>query len=143
MIEESLVQQVAALSFQNVPEYRIAEELKITRYRVRKIRSSEEFKQHIKTLGEEAMTLALNSFRSKVEKLEPLAFEALEHNLKEKKLDAVRVFGDIIGIKNKDGGNQDEQQGPLVVLLPGQKKKEIEVNSEAKCIDLEELQEND
>lgn len=130
-VEQSLVVQVAALSFGNVPEYRIAEELKISRYKVGQIRKSPEFAAHLKDIGDRAAQVALNNFKSKLEELEPLAYAALKANLEDKKLDAVKVWASMAGINDKDG-NTVADVGGIQIIMPGAhvEKPAIEVESE-------------
>lgn len=118
IIAQSLMEQIAALSLTGVAEYKIAEQLGITRYKAGKIMKSPEFKAHLKDISDQATALALAAFKNKMEFLEPLAFEALRHNLQEKKLDAVKVWGTFVGIGEKSDGKGD-QVGNLQVFLPG------------------------
>jgi hypothetical protein len=117
LVSTTLMQQVVALSLTGTPEYKIAESLGISRYAVKKMREGEEFKTALKEIGEKASALALNQFKAKLEELAPLAFEALKHNLKEKKLDAVRVFAEAAGIKNQVP--EAQQDSSITILMPG------------------------
>lgn len=133
IVEQSLLQQIAALHFQRVSSVKIAEELKVTRYRVEKIQKSAEYKTYLKELGDRAAEVALASFKSKLEELEPLAYEALKANLKDKKLDAVRIWGEFAGANRKQENEQKDSN--LVIVMPGAQAPEKSVDSEVITID--------
>lgn len=116
-IDDSLMVQVAALCFGQVGEPRIAEELKITRHKVRKIKASAEFKAYLKDIGDRATEMAVASFRQKLDLLEPLAYEALKKGLTDGKLEAVRIWAETVGLKEKNA--PDQAASSLTVVLPG------------------------
>jgi hypothetical protein len=122
-IKEALLKQVVALSLENTPEYKIAEQLKMSRYAVRKMRNGDAFKAALKEIGDQAVTTAKESFKAKLDELTPLALEALRHNLKEKKIEAVRVFVETVGLKNKE--DDKPQDGVINVILPGTKQETV------------------
>lgn len=116
-LEQSLVKQVVALSLEQVPEYKIAEQLKISRHRVKKLLRSDEAKSLLEEEGDKAIVKARESFKRKLDALAPLAYEALKKNLEEGKLDAVRIFAEVTGLKHKD--DEKPQDAALHVYLPG------------------------
>lgn len=124
LVQDSLVVQVAALSFAKTPEYKIAEALGISRHQVRKIRGSDEFAKYLQDIADKAVKNAVNEFKSKFEELEPLAFEALRANLEDKKLEAVKVWADFAGVKNGDGNTQ-AAAGGITVIFPGAKEERV------------------
>lgn len=132
LIKETQSQQVAGLVLINVPEYKIAEQLGLSRYAVKKILKSQDFKEVMQELGQRSTEIALNCFKAKMEELEPLAFAALKQNLLEGKLEAVKVWGDFVGVKDKQDGGAGN--GGVTVVMPnfGQAKPDdaIEVKSE-------------
>lgn len=133
VLRESLQKQIAVLTIQGVPEYKIAESLNISRHRVRTVRKSKEFKAEILSIGEAATAIALNMFKAKMEELEPLAYAALKQNLQEGKLEAVKVWGDFVGVKDKQ--EKTEQGGNMVIVMPGAK---AETTVESEVIDVTE-----
>lgn len=133
VVEQSLTAQIAALVFQRVPAHKIAEQLGITRYRAEKIIKSSEFKAFLKDLGDRAAEVALAQFKSKLEELEPLAYAALKHNLQDKKLDAVRIWGEFVGANRKQENEQKDTA--IQIILPGGLAPEKSVESEVIEID--------
>lgn len=134
-IRSAQIKQIAALSLDNVPEYKIAKEMNLSRHAVRKLRNSDEFKSLMQELGDHAVANAKEQFKSKMEELAPLAFEALKHNLAEKKIEAVRVFIETVGLKDKEVDKGDT--GILQVIFPGQKS-EVVVPTQSKVIEEED-----
>jgi hypothetical protein len=114
--EEALRAQVLALTLANAPEYKIAEELKLSRYMVRKIRNSIEFKSELKELSEQTKETAAQVFKAQLDELAPLAFAALKRNLQEGKIEGVRVFVEVAGLKDKQ--EQVQQDSSLHIHLP-------------------------
>lgn len=115
-LKELQMKQIIALSLENVPEYKIAEQLKLSRYAVKKIRNSEEFKTELKRIGDEAVATAKEQFKAGLNEMAPLALKALKHNLEENKIEAVRVFVETVGLKEKE---KSQDHGPIQILLPG------------------------
>lgn len=111
--------KVMALVLQRVPQYKIAQELGVTRYMIGKICNSESFLSTLKSQGDRAVALVREQFKSRLDELSPLAYEALKHNLKENKIEAVRIFAEMIGIKERKEEEQKDTQ--LTVVLPGAK----------------------
>lgn len=130
LIESSLIQQLAALSFSGVSENEASKQLGISRYMVAKLKRSSEFSDLVKEIGDRAVEVALNAFRSKMEKLEPLAYAALESNLRDKKLDAVRIWGEFVGLKDKKV--EEQKDASIQIIMPGAAPapKDIEVKGE-------------
>jgi hypothetical protein len=129
VVEESLTQQVAALAFQNIPEYKIAEELKITRYRCRKILASKEFKDIVREIGEDAVVLAKNYIKDKVAKLSPEIYETIRINLVEKRsMEAVKVALKVVGFEQEEEVKQAATM--MQIILPGAALPPIEVPNE-------------
>ena len=127
--KEALIAQVVALTLQDVPEYKIAEEMKLSRYKVNKLRNSLEFKEQMKEITDSARDAAKAGFLAKIETLAPLAYKALKSNLEDGKLDAVRVFVEVVGLKDADTG--PKQDTSITVIMPGaDQTKTIEVKPE-------------
>lgn len=82
----------------------------------------------MKDLGDRAAETALAHFKQNLDELAPLAYEALKHNLKEKKLDAVRIFGEFVGANRKEDGEQKDTS--LTIIMPGAPAPEKSVESE-------------
>lgn len=140
LVKESIAQQIAALCMQGISDVDIAKMLNVTRYRVQTTKKSAEFKEIVVALGEEAARIALNAFKSKLESLEPLAYQALRQNLIEGKLDAVKVWGEFVGLKDKQEAKTGDTS--LTVIMPGapvaQQPKDIEVEVEDADVQSEE-----
>lgn len=122
-LNENLTMRIAAMALQGVNEYNIFLALKdegVTRYRVRKIRNSEEFKSLVREEGEKAMELARESFRSKLNNLEPLAYAALKKNLEDNKMEAVSVYLKTVGVLDtKKTDDKDSGDTSITVVMPG------------------------
>lgn len=116
--KQTLIAQVAAERFLNVPDTRIAESLGITRSKLRRLVQTKEYLDYVKELGDKAVAHALSAFKTKMEDLEPLAYAALKQNLIDGKLDAVKVWGEFVGVKDKAPG-EGVGTGNLTVILPG------------------------
>ena len=118
VLQESLLMQTAALSLVGASENEIHQKLNISRYAVRKMRNSAEFKKLVLEHGEMALSLSREAFRSKMQNLEPLAYSALKKNLEDNRMDAVKVFLQAVGAleQNKEEGAKDTS---LTVILPG------------------------
>lgn len=116
-VDGSLTKQVVALSLEQVPEYKIAEQLSISRHKVKKLLRSDEAKALLEEEGDKAIVKARESFKRKLDALAPLAYEALKKNLEDHKLDAVRIFAEVTGLKHKE--EEKQQDATLQVFLPG------------------------
>lgn len=128
VLEQTLIQQIAGLALQNTPAHKIAEQLGITRYKCEKIIKSTEFKAFLRELGDRAAEAALAAYKSKLDTLEPLAFAALKHNLQDKKLEAVRLWGEHVGLNKKQDAEQKDTA--IQIILPGGLSPEKSVESE-------------
>jgi malic enzyme len=115
--KEAIEKQVMALRLAGTAEVRIAEQLGISRHQVRKITHSKEYKLALKDLADKALEDAQNAFKSKLEELRPLAYEALRHNLELKKMDAVKTYVEIIGLKEQR--EVEKQDTNLTIVMPG------------------------
>jgi hypothetical protein len=131
--EQTQLQQIVALSLQGVPEYKIAESMDLSRYMVRKVRNSKEFKELMQQEGETALQMARDSFRSKLDSLEPLAFAALKKNLEEGKIEGVKTYVQIVGLLDKKE-EKEAADTSITVIMPGAQPqpKDIEVTVENK-----------
>ena len=119
-VEQALETKVLALVLNGVAPYKIAKELGVTRYQVEKICKSDAFRAALKTEGDRVIARAREAFKSKVDELAPLAYEALKKNLKDGKIEGVRVFAQIAGLLKEDV-NEQQKDTNLTVLLPGAK----------------------
>ncbi len=116
--EQTTLQQIVALSLQGVPEYKIADAMDLSRYMVRKTRNSREFKELMQQEGEGALQMARDSFRSKLNELEPLAFAALKKNLEEGKIEGVKTYVQIVGLLDKKE-EKEIADTSITVIMPG------------------------
>lgn len=126
--ENALVGLVTALRLKGAGEPKISQELSITRHKVRKIIASDEYKNFLKEMGEKACNEASASFRNRMVELEPLAYAALRENLKNKKLDAVRLWAEVSGAKVGKDNQGDDSPGVINIVLPGEQPKEKDVS---------------
>jgi hypothetical protein len=128
VIDELVVKQVAALAISGASPKAIADELGITPYQARKILASDNCKQLIKTVGDEALAQAKSIIRTETSKLAVEVMRALRAKLAKDDLDAVKVALRVLGLdqpEEKDTGNTH-----ISVVLPGQSqpaKPDIEV----------------
>lgn len=123
-----MAQQVAALVLTRVSKVRIQDALGLKAREVDRIMKSEEFQNYVREIGEKAVATALNSFKSKMDELEPYAYAALEQALKDGKLEAVKVWATFVGADKQVQNSQGETN--IQILIPGAKPDAIEVKSE-------------
>jgi hypothetical protein len=132
--EEALVTQIAALAMVNVPEVRIAEELQISRRQVSRIKGTPAYRQHLKDIADKASQKAVTDFLDKAADLSDLAIKALRKGLEDGKIEAVRTWGEFVGLKSREE-SKDAGAGNLTIVMPGAaepKPKDIEVTVEPK-----------
>lgn len=130
IVKDTLAQQAAALALSRVPKTRIGQELGLKPRELDRIMRSEEFQNYVKEIGDKAVATALNSFKSKMDELEPYAYAALEQALKDGKLEAVKVWATFVGADKQieaASGN-----GTIQVFMPGAQptEKVVEVKAE-------------
>lgn len=118
-LEESLESRAVAVLLQtpDIPEYKLAETLGVSRYKAKKLLSSPAVMSQLQELADQSINAALNKFKLKMDELAELAFDALKTNLKDKRLDAVRVWGEFVGLKDKKE-TEVAPQG-ITVVFPG------------------------
>lgn len=111
------LQQIVALTLVGTPEIRIAEQLGVSRHRVRKVRNSDAFKKELDDVAAQSKASAKAAVESELDRLAPKALKALEKALDEGKVDAVRTYFEAIGLKDKnaDAGGT----GVIQLILPG------------------------
>lgn len=114
--EEVLRAEILDLTLKDTPEVHIAEHLGLTRYRVRKLRNSEPFKKALKEISDGARERAATAFKRGLDELAPLAFKALRQALNEGKLEGVRLFVEVAGLKDKE--EKQQQDSTLNIYLP-------------------------
>lgn len=129
--EDVLRAEVLDLTLKDTPEIQIAEQLGMTRYKVRKLRNSEPFKKALKEIAEGAKERAATSFKRNLDELAPIAFKALRQALNEGKLEGVRLFVEVAGLKEKE--DRKPQDSTLHIHLPAgavveNEKEAIQVN---------------
>lgn len=114
----ALIPTIAVRRFEGLGEQPIAELLKISRRQVRNILQSKEYEEYLKELQETAIKTALAGFRSSLEGMIPLAVEALRKNLKEGRIESVKLWAQLVG-GLKDSVNPEQQQAIQIVLPEG------------------------
>ena len=113
--DEILRQQILACTLRQMSQREIAEELKISRPVVNRIRKQKEFQDLLKAESEEAVRVAREMFRQQLNEMTPLAVKALKQNLKDGKIEGVKVFMEAIGLKQQEIQQQDTT---IQVVLP-------------------------
>lgn len=87
---------------------------------VKRILGTELAREVHKGVIEDAVKGAISAVKSRLADMTELAMEALEHNLKEKKMEAVREYFAALGMKQAEK-EQGTQQQAITVVLPGQR----------------------
>lgn len=135
LTEQSLVEQIATLALEQiysggkVSQNEIHKKLNISRHMVKKVMSSSEYAQYLEEINREASSNAVAAIKGRVEILAPKALKALEHNLDEKRMDAVNTYFKLLGILEPK--NEDKPVDTAIqIILPGQAApKDIEVEA--------------
>lgn len=119
VINETVVKRAAALAALGATRYRVAKELKISHYYVRKIWKDELFLKTIQEIGDAAVTSAKATTKKELAKLAPKAVNTIEKNLDRHNLEAARIILRSLGLEQEKPGEQKE--GGLTLILAGQK----------------------
>lgn len=117
--EQAIEAKVLALILQGNSQNKIAKELKVSRHQIMKICNSEAFRAALKSEGDRMLSLVREKFKTKMGELEPLAFEALKHNLSEKKIEGVKLYVQLAGLLHEE--KAIEQDSSFTVIMPGAK----------------------
>lgn len=115
LIDETQAKLVASLVLQGITQEDIATQLKITKYAVSKIAKSDEFKEALADVSERAINVSISKWKSRMEELEPLAYDAIKKALKRGDLKAVEIFVKTLGI---DKQVATQAGGNIQVILP-------------------------
>ncbi len=97
---------------------------------INRVLSSELAKSVIKGVIDDAVAGAVISIRRRLADMTDIAMSALEHNLKEQNLEAVKIFFKGLGMDAVEKEVRNQSQG-ITVILPGQKApKDIDVSND-------------
>ena len=83
---------------------------------LRGIINSQEYEDFLKDLQNQSLKHAMSSFRSELDRLSPLAVKALRTNLEEGKIEAVKLYSQLIGALKPE--ERAEQQQAIQIVLP-------------------------
>ncbi len=125
---EILTRKIASLLLvdPNMPATKIASELGISRFQVKRITDSDFFKNLIETTAETTMQVAVNQARHSISQLLTQAVRTIKYHLDKNSLEAAKLVLKSTGI---DQGEEKQQSDTnLTVVLPsGLQEKVIEV----------------
>ncbi len=116
-VTPEVVRQMATRRALGAPLRDIEKEFGYSRPVVNRVLSSELAKEIQKGIVEDAVKGAVASVRQRLADMTELAMEALEHNLKEKKMDAVKEYFAALGIRQAEAEKGSGQS--FTVVLPG------------------------
>jgi len=129
LIEETLEARVLALTLANTSESKISEALGVSRYAVRKIQKSEDFRERLQEINQKAVEIALGEVQRGLERMASKALRALEHGLEANDIAAVKTYFAAIGIGDKMAEKKGDTN--IQILMPGQEMpKDIVVTGE-------------
>jgi hypothetical protein len=117
VLSEVIVRQVAAASLApGCTPARIAEQTGLSLYQVRKVMAREDFKKYLKDLAEEALAPAKAKLRNAFSNMADSVISAMENNLAENNMEAVKVALKVMGMMDEEKVAGDTQ---INVVLPG------------------------
>lgn len=121
--EEVVTRQVAALAASGASRTVIASQLGLSLYKVKAVMASDEFKQLVTDIGDEATRTAKQQIKASVGNLATEVARVLKEQLQENNLEAVKIALKVMGFDQAE-----EQKGDtnIQVILPGQEKNVIE-----------------
>jgi hypothetical protein len=114
-ITEAQVETVVSLSLLNTPLDQIVAETGLSRYMVNKLINSDKFKDTLKERTDEAVSTAKSTLKAAITSRMPAIISVIDHHLKEKNLEAVKVLLKAIGMEQTESN-----QGPtnIQITLP-------------------------
>lgn len=112
----ALIPSVAMKRFEGLSEAKIAEALKISRRQVGNILRTKEYDDFLQDIQDQALKHALANFRQELDKLAPLAVLALKQGLKDGKVEAVKLWSQLVGGLKQDDKAENTQA--IQIVLP-------------------------
>jgi hypothetical protein len=128
VVNESQSVILARLTLSGVSNEAAAKQLGVSKYQIRKLQKSEDFKKHLKDASEDLVSLASNTWKGMMQELIPLAYEALKKALDKGDLKGVELMIKTLGIDKQVAA---PQSGNLQIILPDYKTEKL-VNVEVK-----------
>lgn len=115
LINESNARLVAIYKSQQMSNKAIADTMSMSQHAVAKIINSEEFRTELRTITDEAVDLAANTWKRSISELVIEAKRVLIARLKADDLEAVKLIVRSLGVEKNE---QQIQQGNITVVLP-------------------------
>lgn len=115
VVEEAQYKIVATMSIAGLSPHAIAQELKMTRYMVKKIRASEEFKTYLEELKDKAVTEAVSTWKVALSQATPEVIQLFKDLVAAKNPRALDVYLKTIGIEKEQ---VQQQASNITVMLP-------------------------
>lgn len=116
ILNDVFIKQVAALSSAGASQNKIAAELKISKYWVKKALDTDRCSQLIAEIGSDAVESAKTYLRVEIGKLSKEAVRVVAANLKKDNLEAAKMVLKVAGLDGKDADSGTGQQGLTLVL---------------------------
>jgi len=130
VVQEVVVQQVAALAVTGATRNAICKTLGVTPQFLARTYQSDEFKKQVKLIGDDAVESSKNVIRTRVANLSDKIMTALEEGLENGSVEAIKVALKVIGFGEEEKVQGDTQ---IQVILPGQaQEKSIDVEVQNK-----------
>lgn len=117
-ISPEITRQVAMRRAIGISLSSIEKEFGFSRPVVNRVLASDMAKAVIKGVTEDAVASAVIVVRRKLADMTPLVMAAIEHHLREKNLDAVKIYFKGLGLDTQEKTDPKQQQS-ITVILPG------------------------
>lgn len=129
VIDEIILRRIAIAAATLMPATKIAEEVGLSPYQVRRLMGTPKFREVLKELSDMETGMARLAMRTEVSKLANEALRVIREQLGENSLEAVKIALKIMGLD----AVEDKSNGPttISVVLPGQQAPMKEFTSEA------------
>lgn len=128
-LPSEIIRQIAVRQSQGVSLRELEEEFGVSRPVINRALRSELGREITRGITEIAVQSAVAEVRNWVASNTELALKALESNLREKKMDAVKEFFNILGLTEKSKGETRQSQS-IQLILPGGTKPPKDVTNE-------------
>lgn len=127
ILNDTFIKQVAALSSTGASQNKIASELKISKYWVKKALDTDRCAQLIAEIGSDAVESAKTYLRVEIGKLSKESVRVIAANLKKDNLEAAKMVLKVAGLDGKENDANTGQQGLTLVLASEMKPPDIVV----------------
>jgi len=130
-VDESIGARCVALLIESpdIPVVRVAAQLNISRHKAKRLMESLEVQSQLADISNRILEVAANKFKSRMQELEPLAFEALRQNLRDKRIEAVKVWAQLVGLSDKK--DVEQKESTIQIIMPSMRQPQ-DVISEVK-----------